>query len=87
LLGVRSSKDDNTDIGYFVVRAALAKVVPRAAVPFLGRSTLVAIARDLNLRKATGYDGEHVGGLQPLPSSWHASAEFGEIAPVDAWFE
>jgi len=29
--GARSSKDDNADIGYFAVRAALARALPRAA--------------------------------------------------------
>ena len=29
--GARSSRDDNADIGYFAVRAALAKALPRAA--------------------------------------------------------
>jgi hypothetical protein len=29
--GARSNKDDNADIGYFAVRAALAKALPRAA--------------------------------------------------------
>ena len=42
-LGARSSRDDNTDIGYFAVRAALAKALPRAAE----RALPAALARFL----------------------------------------
>ena len=44
-LGARSSKDDNTDIGYFAVRAALAKALPRAAE----RAVPAALARFITL--------------------------------------
>jgi len=44
-LGAPSSKDDNTDIGYFAVRAALAKALPRAAE----RAVPAALARFITL--------------------------------------
>ena len=44
-LGARSSNDDNTDIGYFAVRAALAKALPRAAE----RAVPAALARFITL--------------------------------------
>ena len=44
-LGARSSKDDNTEIGYFAVRAALAEALPRAAE----RAVPAALARFITL--------------------------------------
>lgn len=43
--GARSSKDDNSDIGYFAVRAALARALPRAAE----RTVPPALARFLTV--------------------------------------